>query len=137
MRVLLAFDKFKDSLTAREACTFAATALHDRRRDWEVVSCPLSDGGEGFCEILTAAARGQVIGSSVTGPRDKAAQASIGMVPYANIPTPARRFLPPPPEHPPTRPRSQSSTWPRRPGSRCWNRPLATRGKRRRSAPAN
>jgi glycerate kinase len=104
MRALLAFDKFKDSLTAREACSSAATALHDRHRDWEVVSCPLSDGGEGFCEILTAAARGQVIEFSVTGPRDKAAQASIGMVPYANIPAPARRFLPPPSEHPRTTP---------------------------------
>jgi glycerate kinase len=98
MRVLLAFDKFKDSLTARDACAFAAAALHDRHRDWSIDSCPLSDGGEGFSEILTGAARGQVIGYSVTGPRDQTVQASIGMVPFENIPAAARRLLPPPPE---------------------------------------
>ena len=76
MRVLLAFDKFKNSLSARDACTFAAAALNERHRDWIIDSCPLSDGGEGFSEILTAAARGQIIGSSVSGPRDDEAQAS-------------------------------------------------------------
>jgi glycerate kinase len=98
MRVLLAFDKFKDSLDAREACNFAAAALHERHRDWIIESCPLSDGGEGFSEILTAAAGGQVIGSSVTGPRADDVQASIGMVPYDRIPEPALRYLPPRPE---------------------------------------
>ncbi len=97
MRVLLAFDKFKDSLNAREACTFAAAALHERHRDWTIDSCPLSDGGEGFSEILTAAARGEVVSSSVTGPRAARAQAAFGMVPFANIPGAARRLLPTPP----------------------------------------
>jgi len=100
MRVLLAFDKFKDSLSARDACTFARAALLERHRDWTVDVCPLSDGGEGFSEILTTAARGQVIGSSVTGPREDAVQATIGMVPYDRVPVAARKFLPPPPERP-------------------------------------
>jgi glycerate 2-kinase len=95
MRVLLAFDKFKDSLNAREACTFAAAALQERHRDWIVDSCPLSDGGEGFCEILTTAVRGQIIGSSVAGPREEVVQASIGIVPFDRIPEAARAFLPP------------------------------------------
>ena len=98
MRVLLAFDKFKDSISARDACTFAAAALAERHGDWIVDACPLSDGGEGFSEILTASVRGQVIGSSVTGPRDDEVQASIGMVPFDRIPLAARAFLPPPPE---------------------------------------
>ena len=100
MRVLLAFDKFKDSLSARDACTFARAALLERHRDWTVDVCPLSDGGEGFSEILTTAARGQVIGSSVTGPREDAVQATIGMVPYDRVPAAARKFLPSPPERP-------------------------------------
>src|SRR5688572_30039966 len=97
MRVLLAFDKFKDSLSARDACTFAGAALAERHRDWTVDACPLADGGEGFSEILTAAVRGQVIGSSVTGPREDEVQASIGMVPYDRIPAAARALLPPAP----------------------------------------
>src|SRR5688572_27812849 len=96
MRVLLAFDKFKDCLTARDACTFAAAALRDRHPDWTIDSCPLSDGGEGFCEILTAAVGGTVVGSSVTGPRESEVQAPIGMVPFERIPRAARSLLPAP-----------------------------------------
>lgn len=96
MRVLLAFDKFKDSLSARDACTFAGAALTERHRDWVIDACPLSDGGEGFSEILTGAVRGQVIGSSVLGPREDEVQATIGMVPYDRIPRAALAFLPAP-----------------------------------------
>src|SRR5688500_3378416 len=98
MRVLLAFDKFKDSLTAREACSIAAAALRERHRDWTLDVCPLSDGGEGFSEILTTAARGQLVGSSVTGPRGDTVAASIGLVPFDRIPPAARRFLPAAPQ---------------------------------------
>ncbi len=98
MRVLLAFDKFKDSLTARDACTFAAAALGERHGDWIIDSCPLSDGGEGFSEILTTSVRGQIIGSSIMGPRGDEVQASIGMVPFDRIPAGARALLPPAPE---------------------------------------
>jgi glycerate 2-kinase len=96
MRVLLAFDKFKNSLSAQDACSFAAAALHDRHADWIIDSCPLSDGGEGFCEILTAAVNGTIIDSSVTGPRGDEVKASIGMVPFDRVPEPARAFLPAP-----------------------------------------
>ena len=99
MRVLLAFDKFKDSLSARDACTFAGAALAERHRDWVLDACPLSDGGEGFSEILTSAVKGQVIGSSVMGPREAEVQATIGMVPYDRIPAAALALLPPPPEY--------------------------------------
>lgn len=97
MRVLLAFDKFKDSLSARDACTFAAAALAEKHGDWIVDACPLSDGGEGFAEILTLAVRGQLIGSSISGPLDDEVQAFIGMVPFDRIPDAARVMLPPAP----------------------------------------
>ncbi len=61
MRVLLAFDKFKDSLAADAACDAAATALRKRHPDWSLDSCPLADGGEGFAALLTTAARGQLL----------------------------------------------------------------------------
>src|SRR5687768_9076633 len=104
MRVLLAFDKFKDCLTARDACAVAAAALRDRHADWAIDTCPLSDGGEGFCEILTAAVSGTVLGSSVTGPREDEVQAPIGMVPIDRIPHAARALLPAPPKRPQTTP---------------------------------
>jgi glycerate kinase len=99
MRVLLAFDKFKDSLTARQACELAAGVLRDRHPDWTLDLCPLADGGEGFAEILTASAGGQLTHLPVTGPRGAKTEASFGFVSLQNIPTLARTLLalPPPP----------------------------------------
>ncbi len=94
MRVLLAFDKFKDSLSAQEACRAAAAALRDRRPDWQVESCPLSDGGEGFAEILTTAVGGTWSRVDVTGPRGRPVGAGLGLVGAAQVPAAARGWLP-------------------------------------------
>ena len=51
MRVLLAFDKFKDALTAPAACATAAAVIQAKHPAWRVDSCPLADGGEGFGAI--------------------------------------------------------------------------------------
>jgi glycerate kinase len=93
MRVLLAFDKFKDSLSAREACDLAARALHSRHPDWSLDLCPLADGGEGFAEILTTAADGQMLKRTVAGPRAGAVEAAFGLVPLNKIPAAARALL--------------------------------------------
>lgn len=59
LRVLLAFDSFKGSMTAAEACRASATLLAERFGDRvEVTSKPLADGGEGSLELLQA--QGQV-----------------------------------------------------------------------------
>lgn len=97
MRVLLAFDKFKDSLTAPEACAAAAAGLRARHPDWQIETCPLSDGGEGFAEILTNAVHGTFRQVSVTGPRGQPASAGLGLMTYAQVPVAARSLLPPPP----------------------------------------
>ena len=93
MHVLLAFDKFKDSLTAPVACELTAAALRERHPDWTLDLCPLADGGEGFCAILTRAAGGTVETHTVTGPRGAPTPATIGFVPLAQIPAPARALL--------------------------------------------
>ncbi len=93
MRVLLAFDKFKDSLTARAACEHAAAALRTQHADWTLDLCPLADGGEGFCEILTAAADGETKTFSVTAPRGGKIAAPLGLVPLEKIPPAARALL--------------------------------------------
>lgn len=93
MHVLLAFDKFKDSLTAPAACAHAAAALRARHPEWTLDLCPLADGGEGFCEILTHAAGGTVETHRVTGPRGAPTPATIGFVPLARLPAAARALL--------------------------------------------
>ena len=93
MRVLLAFDKFKDALTARQAGEAAADALRAKHPKWELDFCPLTDGGDGFCETLTHAAGGVLKPVRVTGPRGKARDASFGVVMSEKIPEPARHLL--------------------------------------------
>jgi glycerate kinase len=93
MRVLLAFDKFKDSLTAPAACAHTAAALRALHPEWTLDLCPLADGGEGFCEILTRAAGGTLETHLVSGPRSAPTSAALGFVPLANIPATARTRL--------------------------------------------
>ena len=93
MRALLAFDKFKDALSAPQACALAAGSLRARQPDWTLDLCPLTDGGEGFCEILTQALGGTFEAHTVTGPRGEPVVARLGFVPLALIPATARRLL--------------------------------------------
>jgi glycerate 2-kinase len=86
MRALIAFDKFKDALTASEACEFAAQALRTRHPDWSLDKCPLADGGEGFAEILTQAAGGEMRRLPVMGPRGETINAAYGIVACEKIP---------------------------------------------------
>jgi glycerate kinase len=90
MHLLLAFDKFKDALTARQACKLAAHALRDLHPGWRLDLCPLSDGGEGFTEILTGAAGGRLMTVQVSGPRGGLIEAGLGLVPAKKVPTAAR-----------------------------------------------
>ncbi len=50
MRVLAAPDKFRGTLSAREAA--AAIALGAERAGWEAIDLPLADGGEGTLDVL-------------------------------------------------------------------------------------
>jgi glycerate kinase len=93
MRVLLAFDKFKDSLTAPEACAITAEVLRGLHPDWTLDLCPLADGGEGFCPILTRAAGGRLETLTVTGPRGQTVEATLGFVPFDRIPAAAVQLL--------------------------------------------
>jgi len=93
MRVLLAFDKFKDALSATQACRSAAEALRRARPEWILDECPIADGGEGFTAILTAAAGGELRSLAVRGPRGGEFPAAFGMVSAARLTAPARARL--------------------------------------------
>lgn len=93
MRVLAAFDKFRDSISAAEACAIAAGAVAAARGDCEVDVAPLTDGGEGFTEILTRASGASETRHEVAGPRGGTVSASVGMVSMDRIPLSARRLM--------------------------------------------
>lgn len=68
MKVVIAFDKFKGSLTAPVACEIVKRALLSVRPDLDVVVKPMADGGEGTARAMIAALDGQWISKTVTGP---------------------------------------------------------------------
>lgn len=53
MKIIVAFDSFKGCMSAHDACMSAAKGLHERYPEADVVSVPLSDGGEGLVECVT------------------------------------------------------------------------------------
>ena len=92
MRVLLAFDKFKDALSAPAAVAAAAAGVPGGAA-WSIDRCPLTDGGEGFAEILTLAAGGEWHRAVVSGPRGARVEAGWGMVLVDRIPPAALELL--------------------------------------------
>ena len=93
MRVLIAFDKFKDSMTAARACEIAARELRTIHRDWQFDVAPLSDGGDGFCEILGRAAGAEMIPCRTTGPRGGGLETPVALLPWRKLPEAARAIL--------------------------------------------
>lgn len=59
MRILIACDKFKGSLTAVEACAALREGLEQAGWTEEIAVCPIADGGEGFAESLVDALGGE------------------------------------------------------------------------------
>jgi len=95
MQLLVAFDKFKDSMTAKTACERAAEGLREvLGPDARIVTAPLTDGGEGFCPILTEAAGGWVEQHPVSGPLGETIHAPLGWVESQRLPEAARRRFP-------------------------------------------
>jgi glycerate kinase len=81
MRVLVAPDKFRGTLTARDAGDAIARGWRRARPDDDVVVVPLADGGEGTLDVLAptddpAATRSM---RTVTGPLGDPVEAAIGM----------------------------------------------------------
>ncbi|MBA3850470.1 MAG: glycerate kinase, partial [Opitutus sp.] len=90
MRVLVAFDKFKDALGASQVCAAAAAALREIHPEWQLDLCPLADGGDGFVDVLTRAAGGAFHRTQVTGPRGGQVEATFGV---AEVPAAAQAIL--------------------------------------------
>ncbi len=68
MKIVIAFDSFKGSLTAESACREAALALVEQRPEAVPVEKPMADGGEGTAAALLAARGGEWIQAPATGP---------------------------------------------------------------------
>ena len=79
MRVLIATDKFKGSLTAVEACEAMRDGIIKKHPHAEVDMLPLADGGEGTSELLTQYTHGQFVTAQVAGPLFEKLNATYGL----------------------------------------------------------
>ena len=52
MKILIATDKFKGTLTAAEACSAISSGIRELDSSIKTIEIPLADGGEGSVSIL-------------------------------------------------------------------------------------
>ncbi|SDX50828.1 glycerate kinase [Eubacterium barkeri] len=68
MKIVLAPDSYKGSLSAAEVCHILTEEIHGVDGNIEVVSMPLSDGGEGLVDCLGQALGGEIFPCQVQDP---------------------------------------------------------------------
>ena len=80
MRIVIAPDSFKGSLTAIEAATAMAEGVASVWPKAHLTLCPIADGGEGTVASLVKAAHGTLVSESVTGPLGDKVNATWGLI---------------------------------------------------------
>ncbi len=81
MKIVIAPDSFKGTLTANEVCAIIASAFRETVADCEMIQLPAADGGEGLCVALSAVLDGAWIQAQTTGVFGEAMTASYYMLP--------------------------------------------------------
>lgn len=87
MRVLVAPDKFRGTLTARQAAEAIETGWRRARPADSLDLVPMADGGEGTLEALVEAQGGRIVAATVTGPLGDVVDAAFGLVETVDGPT--------------------------------------------------
>jgi glycerate kinase len=80
MRMVVAPDKFRGSLSAAEAARALARGVRAADPSAVVDEVPMADGGEGTVEALVAATRGTFREAEVTGPLGEPVRARFGLL---------------------------------------------------------
>ena len=84
MKVVVAVDSFKGSMTSMEAGTAVKSGILAAHPDAEVIVRPLADGGEGTTDALTEGLNGKRINLTVTGPMGEPVDAYYGYLEDTN-----------------------------------------------------
>jgi glycerate kinase len=80
MKIVIAPDKFKGSLSAIEVCAAIARGVKRAEPRAQIVEMPIADGGEGTVPALVAAAGGRLLTRRVTGPLGDRVRAMFGLL---------------------------------------------------------
>lgn len=81
MKIVIAPDSFKDSLSAAKVADAIAIGLADVLPHAQLIKCPMADGGEGTVDAIVAADNGQLRRHQVQGPLGEPVQANWGWLP--------------------------------------------------------
>lgn len=81
MKIVLAFDSYKNCLSSPEICRIIRSEIIRNAPDWQVVSMPLGDGGEGTAQAIVSASGGVMKELTVCGPLSKPVTAQYGILP--------------------------------------------------------
>lgn len=79
MKIVIAPDSYKESLSALEVATEIEAGFRDIFPDAQYVKLPVADGGEGTVEAMVAATEGKIVRLNVTGPLGKQVEAFYGL----------------------------------------------------------
>lgn len=80
MKIVIAPDSFKESLSAIEVAQSILAGLERVWPDAEFLKVPVADGGEGTVQSLIDATSGQKVFTEVTGPLGKPVRAFYGVL---------------------------------------------------------
>ena len=80
MKIVIAPNSFKGSLSATQAARAIATGVHQAIPDAQVVEVPVADGGDGTVEALVTAHHGTFQWVNVEGPLGDSVLASYGLI---------------------------------------------------------
>ncbi len=80
MKVVIAPDSFKESLTAKQVCDAIQAGLARVWHDAKFVAIPVADGGEGTVQSLVDATQGRLVEVKVMGPQGKRVEAFYGIL---------------------------------------------------------
>ncbi|MDD3777338.1 MAG: glycerate kinase [Actinomycetota bacterium] len=80
MKIVVACDKYKGSLSAVEVCNIIKSAIVDADKRMEVAIKPMADGGEGTVETMVESLGGKMVAVPVRGPLGKEVMAQYGII---------------------------------------------------------
>jgi glycerate kinase len=84
MKIVIAPDSFKDSLSAQGVADAIALGLAQVWPDAQLIKCPMADGGEGTVESILAACEGELRRTLVRGPLGASVDADWGWLPQSH-----------------------------------------------------
>ena len=79
MKIIIAPQSFKGSLTAKEATKIISDCARNIFQESDLIGIPIADGGDGTNETISDATNGKIMNSRVKGPDNSVVQASWGL----------------------------------------------------------